>query len=137
MKPVDSRIRAVVISILAASVLSAAPSAVDRVRIVSVSPESVTRGVPIELAVVVEADLESAPSGIIRLGVNDFDVALFDMVDLKEVSHGLQRVEFKRMVVPVDWGREGHFTMVVKIGGPVKNPWFPLSSAEQKIAVTR
>jgi hypothetical protein len=122
---------------LAASVLSAAPSAMDRVRIVSVSPESVTRGVPIVLTVVVEGDLESTPSGIIRLGFNDSEVALFDMVDLREVSHGVHRVEFKRMVVPVDWGREGDFTMMVNIGGPLKNPWSPLSAAKQKIVVTR
>jgi hypothetical protein len=135
MKPVDSRIRAVLISLLAASALSASPRAVDRVRIISVNPESVTRGVPVELTVVAEGDLESLPSGLIQLGFNDSDLSGFHMVDRKEIGHGVSRVELKRMVVPVDWGKDGDFTVMVNIGGPSSNPWQPLAADKRKLVV--
>jgi hypothetical protein len=136
VKPVDRRIRAVVASILAASALSASPRAVDRVRIISVSPESVTRGMPVELTVVAEGDLESLPSGLIRLGINDLDLSGFRMVDKKEVGHGVSRVEFKRGIVPVDYGKDGDFRVMVNIGGPEKNPWQPLSADKRRLVVT-
>lgn len=86
----------------------------DTVRIISVSPAAPwTRGVPTEVHVEIEAVLRSADSGIVRLGFNTTDPNAWTNKQARDVHAGRQRVIFVAHTVPVDWGDDGIFSLLV------------------------
>jgi hypothetical protein len=127
----------VLIASVVAVTLTSCSSARDEIHVISVMPAyPVTRGVPALFKVVVDVDLESGSSGIAQIGFNDRDVRLYRILERRTLNRGQQRITFETTAVPVDWGRQGDFGLMVNMGPPKSSPsWTPTASSVQPIAV--
>src|SRR5207253_72836 len=75
----------------------------DSIRIISVAPDTLVRGVPVILRVEVETVLRSAVRGVIRVGFNTTDPYGWHLRDSLEVDAGRHRSTFTTRTIPVDW----------------------------------
>lgn len=95
----------------------AEPARRDTISILGVSPNPpLQRGVPIELTIDVEADLQTTESGTARIGFNTDSPVAFRMLDGHKLLAGPQRFTFVVKVTPVDWGDRGDFMVMVNMG---------------------
>jgi hypothetical protein len=108
----------------------------DKISILAISPNPpLKRGVPIELTVDVEADLESTDAGTAEIGFNTDSPASFRMVDSRKLQAGAQRFTFVVKVVPVDWGESGDFMVMVNMGAVATGTsWRPTAAARRPLA---
>ena len=113
----------------------------DKVKILSVVPDSVTVvpfGGESEIVVEVEYKLESKDEGEIALGFNTKHPSSFRMRDKVVVKRGSGKVALRAKVKPVDWESESPFYAHVNISEyPHAETWSPLASAMKKIKVIR
>ena len=89
------------------------PSEADSVEILAVSPQPLTRGVPVEVTVDVRVSLESEFEGRVGLAFNRQEPTQFAWTDSRTVSAGTQNLTFILELVPVDWGDRGEFAVSV------------------------
>jgi len=122
--------------LVTAAITGAAPPRKDTIAILAISPEPpLKRGVPIELAVDVEADLQSSDAATAMIGFNTDNPVGFKMVDSHKLLSGAQRFTFVETVTPVDWGDRGDFTVVVHIRPESSgDSWRPTATARRILA---
>ena len=109
----------------------------DAIEILSISPQQVTRGVPVEITVDVQVTLESAFEGHVGLGFNGQAPERFTEADTRTVAAGTQQLTFITEIVPVDWGDRGRFSvsayLLPRAGG--NGPTTPLAHEVQPLDV--
>ena len=115
----------------------AAPTHKDTIKILAISPDPpLKRGVPIELTVDVQADLQSTDAGTAMIGFNTDNPVGFKMVDSRRLLAGAQRFTFVVKVAPVDWGDRGDFMVMVNMGPESRGAsWRPTAVDRQPLAV--
>ena len=115
----------------------AAPTPKDTISILAISPNPpLKRGVQIELAIDVEADLESTDAGTAMIGFNTDNPVGFKMVDSHKLLAGAQRFTFVVKVAPVDWGDRGDFMVMVNMGPESRgDSWRPTAVHREPLAV--
>ena len=116
-----------------------AAARIDSITIVSVSPsEPVRRGLPVEFTLKVDVLLASADSAAVQLLTNSQDSHRFQQVTTTPIHRGRQRITILTRVVPVDWGSEGQFGLMLSIAPTPQQRglWRPTVSVRQPIRVT-
>ena len=109
----------------------------DDVEILAISPQTVTRGVPVELRVDVRVSLESAFEGQVGLGFNGQSPQRFAEASTRHVAAGTQQLTFITEVIPVDWGDRGRFSVSVYLlpREAGSGPTTPLAHKVQELEV--
>jgi hypothetical protein len=89
----------------------------DSVTVVTVTPsDPLHRGVPTEIAVVVDVVLATMDSAQLAAGFNTGDAKRYRMGADAALHRGRQRITLRASVVPVDWSAQGSkFGYIVNI----------------------
>jgi hypothetical protein len=111
----------------------------DKIRIVAFQPSgTVKRGVETQFTIQVEADLQSAKEGVVRIGFNLDSPTSFRMIDSRDLHEGIQKVSFAVKAKPVDWADRGYFAVMVNMAPKTTEPqWSPTALAHKAIPVKR
>jgi hypothetical protein len=111
----------------------------DKIRIVAFQPPgAVKRGIETQFTIQIEADLQSAKEGVVRIGFNLDSPTSFRMIDSRDLHEGKQKVNFAIEAKPVDWADRGYFAVLVNMGPKTTEPeWSPTALAHKAIPVKR
>ena len=117
------------LGLAAAGGVSVVASASDQIRITAIAPTGpVSRGVPTQFTIEVDADLQSATEGTARIGFHVDSPDSFHMVESHDLRAGRQQVTFKVTVTLVDWRERGDFAVLVNIGPKTTaTRWTPIN----------
>jgi len=109
----------------------------DAIEILAVSPQPLTRGVPVEVTIDVRVSLESSFEARLGVGFNGQDPVRFTERDSRIVESGTQQITVITQVIPVDWGERGDFAVSVYLLPDAKGsgPLEPLASERQSLEV--
>lgn len=107
----------------------------DHIEILHIEPSTpLEAGVPTELRVDVEVDLQSADEGIAMIGFNSSEVRAFRMDDQFKIERGAQQLTFEVTIVPINWGKKGDFKVLVNMGEPDQGmSWQPTAMDQRTL----
>jgi hypothetical protein len=88
----------------------------DSVQIESITPEPLIPGQQTDVTVKVKYTLRSLPQAMINLGFNVANEATVRSVNYHVVEKGSGEVEITGRVIPVDWGAQSPFRIMVGLG---------------------